>query len=228
MKRYNTNFDKYDKLKEYTLDDAVELLSSFDRPKFDESVDLSINLGVDPKHADQLVRGTVSLPHGTGKDVKVVVITKDDDKINAAKESGAIEAGSDDLLEKIKKGWLDFDVMVASPDMMAEVGKLGRVLGPRGLMPNPKIGTVTNDIEKAVKEVVAGKVEFKVDKNGIIGVSVGKLSFENNKLIDNIKECMGVIIKAKPTSLKGIYFKKLTLSSTMSPGIKINKNEFIN
>ena len=228
MKRYNANIDKYDKLKEYTLSDAVEVLSSFDRPKFDESVDLSINLGVDPKHADQLVRGTVSLPHGTGKDVKVVVITKDDDNVKVAKASGAIEAGSDDLLEKIKKGWLNFDVMIASPDMMAEVGKLGRVLGPRGLMPNPKIGTVTNDIEKAVKEVVAGKVEFKVDKNGIIGVAVGKMSFENNKLIDNINECMTVILKAKPTSLKGTYFKKLTLSSTMGPGIKISKNEFIN
>ena len=226
MKRYIENIEKYDNLKEYALDEAVKILSNFVSTKFDESVDLSINLGVDPKHADQLVRGTVSLPHGTGKDVKVVVVTKDDDKIKAAKDSGAIESGASELLEKIKKGWMDFDVMISSPDMMPEVGKLGRVLGPRGLMPNPKIGTVTNDIEKAVKEIVAGKVEFKVDKNGIIAVAVGKKSFDDNKLIDNVKECMGAILKARPVSLKGTYFKKLTISSTMSPGIKINKSEF--
>ena len=227
MKRYKENVEKYDSSKEYALSEAVEILSSFKSTKFDESIDLSVNLGVDPKHADQLVRGTVSLPHGTGKDIKVVVVCKDDEKNKAAKNAGALESGSTDLLDKIKKGWMDFDVMVSSPDMMAEVGKLGRVLGPRGLMPNPKVGTVTPDIEKAVKEIVAGKVEFKVDKFGVIGVSVGRKSFDVNMLVDNVKQCMGAILKAKPSSLKGTYFKKLTISSTMSPGIKINKSEFV-
>ena len=227
MKRHKENVEKYDSSKEYALSEAVEILSSFKSTKFDESIDLSVNLGVDPKHADQLVRGTVSLPHGTGKDVKVIVVCKDDEKNKAAKNAGALESGSTDLLDKIKKGWMDFDVMVSSPDMMAEVGKLGRVLGPRGLMPNPKVGTVTPDIEKAVKEIVAGKVEFKVDKFGVIGVSVGRKSFDVNMLVDNVKQCMGAILKAKPSSLKGTYFKKLTISSTMSPGIKINKSEFV-
>ena len=226
MKRYKSNIDKFDRIKEYTIKEAIDILSNFEKTKFDESVDLSINLGVDPKHADQLVRGTVSLPNGTGKDVKVVAITKDDEKIKQAKDAGAIDAGSKELLDKINKGWLGFDVMVASPDMMAEIGKLGRVLGPRGLMPNPKTGTVTNDILKAVEEVVAGKVEFRVDKQGIIGVSIGKTSFDNDKLIENLKTCMNAILKARPSTVKGIYFKKLTISSTMSPGIKIDKKEF--
>ena len=227
MKRYKENVEKYDSSKEYALSEAVEILSSFKSTKFDESIDLSVNLGVDPKHADQLIRGTVSLPHGTGKDIKVVAVCSDDEKNKAAKNAGALESGSTDLLDKIKKGWMDFDVMVSSPDMMAEVGKLGRVLGPRGLMPNPKVGTVTPDVEKAVKEIVAGKVEFKVDKFGVIGVSVGRKSFDVNMLVDNVKQCMGAILKAKPSSLKGTYFKKLTISSTMSPGIKINKSEFV-
>ena len=190
MKRYNNKIESYDKIKEYTVIDAVDLLHNFKKPKFDESIDLSISLGVDPKHADQIVRGTVIMPNGTGKNVKVVVITKDDEKIKEAKDLGALEAGHEDLLKKINKGWLDFDVMIATPDMMAEVGKLGRVLGPRGLMPNPKIGTVTNDVSKAVNEVMAGKVEFRVDKDGNIGVSVGKLSFEKEKLAENIRTCM--------------------------------------
>ncbi len=227
MKRYDKNIESYDKIKEYTVSDAVDLLHNFEKPKFDESIDLSISLGVDPKHADQIVRGTVIMPNGTGKNVKVVVITKDDEKIKMAKDLGALDAGHDDLLKKINKGWLDFDVMIATPDMMAEVGKLGRVLGPRGLMPNPKIGTVTNDISKAVEEVMAGKVEFRVDKNGNIGVSVGKLSFEKEKLAENIKTCMNAILKAKPTAVKGTYFKKLIISSTMSPGVKIDKSEFL-
>ena len=227
MKRYNNNIESYDKIKEYTVIDAVDLLHNFKRPKFDESIDLSISLGVDPKHADQIVRGTVIMPNGTGKNVKVVVITKDDEKIKEAQDLGALEAGHEDLLKKINKGWLDFDVMIATPDMMAEVGKLGRVLGPRGLMPNPKIGTVTNDVSKAVNEVMAGKVEFRVDKDGNIGVSVGKLSFEKKKLTENIITCMNAILKAKPAAVKGIYFKKLIISSTMSPGIKIDKSEFL-
>ena len=227
-KKYKNNLSKLDSSKEYQLDEAVELLQSFDKSGFDESVDISVNLGVDPKHADQLVRGTVSLPNGTGKKVKVVVVTKDDSKSKKAKELGAIESGSDDVIAKINKGWTDFDVMIASPDMMVEVGKLGRVLGPRGLMPNPKVGTVTPDIEKAVEEVIAGKVEYRVDKSGIIAVGVGKISFEKKKLIENIKSCMNAILKAKPSSVKGTYFKKFTLSSTMSPGLKIDKTYFIN
>ena len=227
-KKYNNNLSKLDSNKEYRLDEAVDILQSFDKRKFDESVDISVNLGVDPKHADQLVRGTVSLPNGTGKKVKVVVVAKDDNKIKKAKDLGAMEAGSDDIIERIKKGWVDFDVMIASPEMMAEVGKLGRVLGPRGLMPNPKVGTVTADIEKAVEEVIAGKVEYRVDKAGIISVGVGKISFDKEKIIENIKTCMSAILKSKPNSLKGTYFKKFTLSSTMSPGLKIDKNDFIN
>ncbi len=227
-KKYKNNISKLDLSKEYNLDEAVDILQSFDKPSFDESIDISVNLGVDPKHADQLVRGTVSLPNGTGKNVRVVVVTKDDSKAKIAKDLGAIEAGSDEVVAKINKGWVGFDVMIASPDMMAEVGKLGRVLGPRGLMPNPKVGTVTPDVEKAVKEVIAGKVEYRVDKAGIIAVGVGKMSFEKNHIIENVKTCMGAILKAKPSSVKGIYFKKFTISSTMSPGLKINKSDFIN
>ena len=227
-KRYKENLSKLNQEKEYGLEEAVDLLHSFNHSKFDESVDISVNLGVDPKHADQLVRGTVSLPNGTGKKVKVVVVAKDDEKNKKAKELGAVDAGSDDMIAKIKKGWLDFDVMIASPEMMAEVGKLGRVLGPRGLMPNPKVGTVTPDIEKAVNEVIAGKVEYRVDKAGVIAVSVGRVSFEKEKIVENVKSCMSAIIKSKPASVKGTYFKKLTISSTMSPGLKVDKNEFIN
>ena len=227
-KRYKENLSKLNQEKEYGLEEAVDLLHSFNHSKFDESVDISVNLGVDPKHADQLVRGTVSLPNGTGKKVKVVVVAKDDEKNKKAKELGAVDAGSDDMIAKIKKGWLDFDVMIASPEMMVEVGKLGRVLGPRGLIPNPKIGTVTPDIEKAVNEVIAGKVEYRVDKAGVIAVSVGRVSFEKEKLLENIKSCMNAIIKSKPTSVKGTYFKKLTISSTMSPGLRVDKSEFIN
>jgi len=226
-KKYKKNFEQYDSAKEHALVDAVELLSNFEKSNFDESVDVSINLGVDPRHADQLVRGTVSLPNGTGKDVKAVVVTKDDEKSKECIEAGAIEAGSKDLLDKIEKGWLDFDVLIASPDMMPQLGKLGKVLGPRGLMPNPKVGTVTNEVVKSLKEVLAGKVEFRVDKNGVINVSVGKASFEKDKLIENIKTIMSAILKAKPASVKGTYFEKFTLSSTMGPGIKVLKTDFV-
>ena len=227
-KKYKENITKFDTYKEYSLNDAIDILLSFDKAKFDESIDISINLGVDPKHADQLVRGTVALPNGTGKDVKVVVVTKDDDKIADCKKEGAIEVGAKDLLEKIGKGWLDFDVLIASPDMMPELGKLGKVLGPRGLMPNPKVGTVTPDVVKALKEVIAGKVEFRVDKSGIINVGIGKASFDKDKLIQNIRVCMESILKAKPNTIKGIYFQKFTVSSTMGPGIKVKKSDFIN
>jgi len=227
-KKYQNNFDQYDSVKEYPLDDAMELLSNFKKSNFDESVDISINLGVDPRHADQLVRGTVSLPNGTGKNVKAVVVTKDDEKSKDCLDAGAIEAGAKDLLDKIEKGWLDFDVLIASPDMMPQLGKLGKVLGPRGLMPNPKVGTVTNDVVKSLQEVLAGKVEYRVDKNGVINVSIGKASFEKKQLIENINAIMNAILKAKPASVKGTYFQKFTLSSTMGPGIKVLKSDFIN
>ena len=226
-KRYLENFNKLEAEKQYTLDEAFDIISSSVAVKFDQTVDLSINLGVDPRHADQLVRGTVSLPNGTGKDVKAVVVTKDDEKSKECIEAGAIEAGSKDLLDKIEKGWLDFDVLIASPDMMPQLGKLGKVLGPRGLMPNPKVGTVTNEVVKSLKEVLAGKVEFRVDKNGVINVSVGKASFEKDKLVENIKTIMSAILKAKPASVKGTYFEKFTLSSTMGPGIKVLKTDFV-
>jgi large subunit ribosomal protein L1 len=227
-KKYKQSLSSYDPLEEYGLDKAIDLLHNFSKSNFDESVDIYVNLGVDPRHADQLVRGMVSLPNGTGKKIKVVVLSKDDGKNKKAKDLGALESGSKDLLDKISKGWLDFDVLIASPDMMAEVGKLGRVLGPRGLMPNPKTGTVTPDIEKAVEEIIAGKVEYRVDKAGIIAVSVGRISFDKDKIIENINACIGAILKAKPSSVKGIYFKKFSISSTMSPSLKIDKSEFIN
>ena len=226
-KRYKENLENVDRNTEYNLVDAFNIIKNFKSVKFDESIDLSINLGVDPKHADQLVRGTVSLPNGTGKEVKVIVMSKDEEKIKEAKDSGADYAGFDEFFDKIKNGWFEFDVLVATPDMMAEIGKLGKVLGPRKLMPSPKAGTVTNDIKKAVNEIKAGKVEFRVDKFGIIHVSVGKLSFDSDKLVENTKVCMDAILKAKPVSVKGTYFKKLTISSTMSPGLKIDKNNFI-
>ena len=225
-KRYKANLEKYNRDNEYSIKEAISLIKSFSKTKFDESVDLSINLGVDPRHADQLVRGTVSLPNGTGKDIRVIVLTKDDDKINQAIESGANHAGFKELFSKIEKGWVDFDVMIATPDVMPEVGKLGKTLGPRGLMPNPKTGTVTNDISKAVSEVKAGKVEFRVDKFSVIHMSIGKLSFEEDKLFENISICYNAVMKAKPVSVKGTYLKKFTLSSTMGPGIKIDKTSF--
>ena len=226
-KRHKENTTKVDAMKEYQLNEAVSILKESKASKFDESIDIAVNLGVDPKHADQLVRGTVSLPHGTGKEVKVLVVTKDSDKIKTAEDAGADFAGFDEYIDKIKNGWTGFDVMVATPDMMPEVGKLGRVLGPRGLMPNPKSGTVTNDIKKAVAEIKAGKVEYRVEKNGIIHVSVGKLSFDNNQIEENVKACMSAIIKSRPSSVKGTYFKKFSISSTMGPGIKVDKTIFI-
>ena len=227
-KRHTDNLNNYKKDNEYGLKEAISLVKSFSSVKFDESIDLAINLGVDPRHADQLVRGTVSLPNGTGKSIKVIVLTKDEDKIKQAKDSGADDAGFDDLFAKIEKGWIDFDVMVATPDIMSQIGKLGKVLGPRGLMPNPKTGTVTNDIAKAVSEVKAGKVEFRVDKFGVIHMSIGKLSFDENQLFENISTCITAIMKAKPVSLKGTYLKKFIISSTMGPGIKVDKTSFIN
>ena len=222
-KRYNSNFEKINRDKEYSLEEAAELLSSFSHPKFDESVELAINLGVDPKHADQIVRGTVALPNGIGKDIKVLVFARDD-LAEEAKNAGADFVGADDMVEKVKGGWTDIDVVVAAPDMMAEVGKLGKILGPRGLMPNPKIGTVTKDIAKAVTEVKAGKIEFRVEKNGIIHNSIGKISFPKEEIVENAKVFVNAILKAKPQAAKGVYMKKVTMTSTMGPGIKLDKS----
>ena len=213
---------------EYDLKEAISLMKSFSKTKFDESVDMAVNLGVDPRHADQLVRGTVSLPNGTGKNIRVLVLTKDNEQGKKSIEAGAEFAGFDELFTKIEKGWTDFDVMIATPEIMPQVGKLGKVLGPRGLMPNPKTGTVTKDVVKAINEVKAGKVEFRVDKFGVIHLSIGKLSFDEDKLFENISTCINAIVKARPTSAKGTYLKKFTISSTMGPGIKINKTSFIN
>ena len=225
-KRYTENIEKIDTDKGYNLDEAINIISESKKVKFDETIDLAINLGVDPKHADQVVRGIVSLPHGTGKKMKVLVIAKGD-KVDEALQAGADYAGDKEFLDKIKSGWTDVDVIIAAPDMMAEVGKLGKVLGPRKLMPNPKSGTVTNNIKDAVSEVKKGKIEFRVDKNGIIHTVVGKSSFDNLKLVENCETIMNAIMKAKPNSLKGTYLKKITLSSSMGPGIKLDRNIFI-
>ena len=222
-KRYNNNFEKINRDKEYSLEEAAELLTSFSPTKFDESIEVAINLGIDPKHADQIVRGTVALPNGIGKDIKVLVFAKDN-LAEEAKKAGADFVGSDDMVEKVKGGWTGMDVVVATPDMMAEVGKLGKILGPRGLMPNPKTGTVTMDIAKAVTEVKAGKIEFRVEKNGIIHNSIGKVSFSKGKIVENAIVFVDAILKAKPQASKGTYMKKVTLTSTMGPGIKLDKS----
>ena len=222
-KRHINNTKAVDKLKIYKVSEAVSLLKAMSKTKFDETVEIAINLGVDPKHADQIVRGTVSLPHGTGKEVKILVIAKGDN-IDLAKEAGADYYGAEEYLEKIKGGWTDVDIIVSTPDMMAEVGKLGRVLGPRGLMPNPKSGTVTNDVSKAVNELKAGKIEFRVEKEGIIHVGIGKMSFNEDKIIENLNTFIDAIVKAKPNGLKGKYIKKISLSSTMGPSFKLNSD----
>jgi large subunit ribosomal protein L1 len=222
-RRYNELAKKLDAKKEYPLEDAVKLLKQSATAKFDESVDVAIRLGVDPRHADQVVRGTVALPHGTGKAVRVLVITKAA-KEKEARDAGADHVGFDEYLKKINEGWFDFDVIIATPDVMGELGKLGKVLGPRGLMPNPKSGTVTMDVGKAVKEVRAGKIEFRVDKSGILHVNVGKASFDEKKIYDNVKAFIDTVVRLKPSSAKGTYLKSITISSTMGPGIPIDRN----
>ena len=206
--------------KRYELSAGIELLKKVSFAKFDETVEVAMSLGVDPKHADQMVRGTVQLPHGLGKTVRVAVIASTD-KVREAREAGADEAGGDDIVKKIQDGWMDFDAVVATPDMMRSVGKLGRVLGPRGLMPNPKVGTVTFEVAKAVKDVKAGKVEFRVDKGGNIHAPVGKVSFEAKRLTENASALISSVIQAKPAASKGHYVKSVTVSSTMGPGISV-------
>lgn len=211
-----------EKNKLYSVEEAIGLAKKTARTKFDETVDLAVNLGVDPKQADQMVRGTVVLPHGTGKKVKVLVFAKGE-KEKEARDAGADYVGAEDLADKIQKeGWTDFDTVVATPDIMGLVGKLGKVLGPRGLMPNPKTGTVTFDVAKAIKDIRAGKVEYRVEKAGIVHVPVGKASFDEQKLVENAKAVLDSIMKAKPSSSKGKYLKAVTASTTMGPGIKMD------
>ncbi len=213
--------EKVDRTREYPLSEALDTVKGLSYAGFDESVDLAVNLGVDPKKSDQMVRGTVVLPHGTGKKVRVLVFAKGE-KEKEALEAGADYVGGEDLVEKIQKGWLDFDRAVATPDMMSLVGRLGKILGPRGLMPNPKLGTVTFDVKKAVNEIKAGKVDFRVDKGGIVHISVGKVSFDTEKLADNIRSAVDAILKAKPASAKGRYIRRITISSTMGPGVRVD------
>jgi len=213
---------KYDATKEYSLEEASKLVKEITFTKFDASVDLDIRLGVDPKKSDQMVRGVVSLPHGLGKVVRVLVLCTPD-KVQDAKDAGAEHVGLDEYIQKIEGGWTDIDVIICTPTVMAKVGKLGKVLGPRGLMPNPKSGTVTLEVGKAVKEVKAGKVDFKIDKQGIIHASIGKASFSADKIRDNAAELLAMVVKLKPASAKGTYLQRVSLSSTMSPGIQVDK-----
>ena len=214
---------KFNLDKEYSLEDATKMLKDISFTKFDSSVDLDIRLGVDPKKSDQMVRGVVSLPHGIGKVVRVLVLCTPD-KVQDAKDAGADHVGLDEYIQKIEGGWTDIDVIICTPTVMAKVGKLGKVLGPRGLMPNPKSGTVTLEVGKAVKEVKAGKIDFKIDKQGIIHVGIGKASFSPDQIRDNAAEMINVVSKLKPASAKGTYFRSITISTTMSPGISVDTN----
>ena len=223
-KRVKSIKEKLDLKKDYSIEEAVKFLQDCSTVKFVESLDCAIRLGVDPRHADQMIRGTVSLPHGTGKEVKVLVVAKGA-KAEEALAAGADYAGFEEYITKIKEGWADIDVVIAAPDTMGELGKLGRVLGPKGLMPNPKSGTVTMDVASAVKEVKAGKIEFRVEKTGIVHTTLGKLNFETSQLVDNTRAFVDKIIRMKPASSKGTYVKSLYVTSTMGPGIHISKDE---
>ncbi len=221
-KRYRQGAESIDRDKLYVLTEGIEALQGCPGAKFDESVDIALNLGVDPKHADQMVRGAIVLPHGTGRGMRILVFAKGD-KEKEATEAGADYVGGEDLAKKITdEGWMEFERVIATPDMMSVVGRLGKVLGPRGLMPNPKLGTVTQDVGRAVSENKAGKVEYRVDKNGIIHTSIGKRSFEAGQLLDNATALIGAVLKAKPASTKGTYLKKISISTTMGPGIRID------
>jgi large subunit ribosomal protein L1 len=225
-KRYKKALEAVDRKKSYPLKSAVEVLNKFPKAKFNETVDLAFRLGVDPKQSDQMVRGTVPLPHGSGKTVRVLVFAKSGPAADAARAAGAEFLGFEDMIKKCNEGWTDFDVAVATPEAMAEVRKLGKVLGPRGLMPNPKTGTVTDDTAKAVKEVKAGRVEFKIDKAGNIHVPVGKASFSPSQIEENARAVIEAVSKAKPSSVKGTYIFTCTISATMSPGVAVDLREF--
>lgn len=225
-KRYKKALEMVDAKKAYGLKSAVELIAKFPKAKFNETVDLAFKLGVDPKQSDQMVRGTVPLPHGSGKTVRVLVFARPGPSADAARAAGAEFVGFDDMIKKCTDGWADFDVAVATPEAMTEVRKLGKVLGPRGLMPNPKTGTVTDDTAKAVREVKAGRVEYKIDKAGNIHVPVGKASFNANQLEENARSVIDAVAKARPSSVKGTYIESCTLSATMSPPVRVDVREF--
>ena len=222
-KKYLSALEKVEPNKKYTLEEAVAKVKEVAFAKFDETVELTMWLGVDPRKADQLVRGTIVLPHGLGGKTKTVVVIAQGDKLREAEEAGADVVGGDDIVDRIKGGWLEFDALVATPDMMGKVGQLGKILGPRGLMPNPKTGTVTMDVKTAIQETKAGKVEYRVDKTGVIHSPVGKVSFDDAKLLENTRMLIGAVIKAKPTTAKGRYLKKINLAATMSPGILLDE-----
>lgn len=224
-KKYRAAAEQVDRDKFYSIEEAVELAKKIAYAKFDETVEVDMWLGVDPRKADQMVRGTVVLPNGLGRTKRVVVIASAE-KFAEAKDAGADEVGGDDIVAKIKGGWLDFDALIATPDMMRAVGQLGKILGPRGLMPNPKTGTVTLDVGRAVTETKAGKIEFRVDKTGVVHAPVGKVSFDQDKLVENAKSLIDAIMRSKPQTSKGKYVKNATMSSTMGPGIRLNTNEF--
>ena len=220
-KKYRKALEGVDRTKRYGLEEAVALVRSLSYAKYDEAVEMSVRLGIDAKKTDQLVRGSVVLPHGLGKQVRVLVFAKGD-KANEARDAGADAYGGDELVEKIQGGWMDFDKVIATPDMMGQVGRLGKVLGPRGLMPNPKLGTVTFDIARAIQEVKAGRAEYRAEKSGIVQAAVGRKSFDDQKLLENIRALMGSIIKAKPATSKGVYLRKVALSSTMGVGVRVD------
>ena len=226
-KRIAANREKHDSDKRYSLADAAEGVKSCATTKFDESVDLAFLLGVDPRHADQMVRGSVSLPHGTGKQVRVVVLCKSDAQVQEAKDAGADEVGDDDVIQRISDGWTDFDSLVAAPDMMGQVGKLGRVLGPRGLMPSPKAGTVTPNVGQAVTDIKKGKIDYRVDKNANIHVPIGKASFAAEQIAENAGTVIEAVIKARPAAVKGTYLKACCLSSTMGPGFRLDPTALV-
>lgn len=219
-KRYKEAVAKVDHNKAYPVEEAVALAKELSSAKFDETVELCFNLNVDPRHADQQIRGAMVLPNGTGKSQKVAVVAEGD-KAREAEEAGADFVGSDEMIQKIQGGWMDFDVLIATPNMMGKLGRLGRILGPKGLMPNPKTGTVTMDVTNAVNEVKKGKITYRVDKDGNINVLIGKVSFDNGQLVENFEAIYNTILKARPNKVKGIYMKNLTLSTTMGPGIKV-------
>ncbi len=220
-KRYNTAYKMYDRQKRYDIDEALKILKEYPSSKFDETVEVHFNLGVDPRKADQQIRNSLVLPHGTGKVTRVLVFAEGD-KAEEASQAGADYVGLDDLIEKISNGWFDFDVVITTPTLMGRIGKLGRVLGPRGLMPNPKVGTVTMDIAKAVEESKGGKIAYRVDKFGNLHILFGKISFSADKLRDNLKVVLSAVLKDRPPTLKGVYIRSITLCSTMGPGIKLN------